>query len=604
MVAIGLALPPAAAGDPAPESINGSGVVASTQFSVTVNGGPFGQDPSGSLVLQGYFTFTATPTCMNIAGNAGTAGFRIDNGAMEGRGFLAASEPDASGRTVQYSAVLNAPPTACPPEDAPAPPDAIENGGGGTVVNGQITDAGGPANPLPLSRKQFSTSAASTGARSIAKAPDGRVWFTEPSLNRVVSISDDAVGTMSEYEVPTADAGLSSIAPDLSDCSPGGGCADRGMWFSESNVDRVAHVSPNGSIFEYPLPTTGARPSAIAGDPAGGGWFTEPGADRIGRVSESGQISEYRLPTLAADPIAITAGGDTNDPTAGGVWFAEKAAKQIGHIDSSRKVSEYPLPAGAGAPTAISADVRGGAAGAWFLEPSANTVGHIDAYGDIDQYRIPTANASAQGLASAAGPDGSSNGAWFSETSTDQLGFISSNGQFSEFTIPGANPGAVAFTPSIDVPPTDGYSKYEAVWWSDPAAPRVGFATFPLNVSSGLPLVPPPPAPSYARLSTARRITVRGSRIRLTLRCDGGAGQCRGSVSVADASPQAASVTAPLAHASFSIFAHHSRTLVLKVDRKALRLLHTHRRGIPVTVNISSPARFTASTRTATLQLR
>lgn len=127
--------------------------------------------------------------------------------------------------------------------------------------------------------------------------------------------------------------------------------------------------------------------------------------------------TEYQLPTGGADPIAIATKDDTATPAAGG---------------------------------------------AWFLEPSANSVGHIDAAGDIERYPIPTANASPQGLADGTGPDGSG-GAWFSETSTGQLGFISSSGQFSEFTLPGANPGAIAFASSIDVPPTDGYSQFEAI---------------------------------------------------------------------------------------------------------------------------------------------
>lgn len=596
VLAVALALPAGATGDPAPESVTGSGVVAATQFTIAVAGGPFGQDPSGSLELQGFFNFTATATCMNIASNAGVVGFRIDSGPRAGQGFLAASEPDASGHTVQYSAVLTAPPTACPPDDAPAPPDAIENGGGGGVFSGQLTDAGGPPSPLPLSQHAFSVSAAPTGARAIAQAQDGTLWFAEPDANRLVSISDDTSGTMHAYGVPTAAAGISSIAPDLSPCTPPG-CTG-GMWVTEANANRVGHVSANGSMTEYALPTAQASPSAIAGGLDGGAWFTEPGADRIGRVSAAGRIIEYPLPTRAAQPIAITSNGDA---TAGGAWFAEAAAKRIGFIDDRGRISEYSLPPGDGSPTAIVSD--GARAGAWFLEPSTNTIGHIDGPGDINQYLIPTADAAPQGLAAGAGPDASAGGAWFSETGTGQLGYISSTGQFSQFTIPGAHPEALAFAPSIDAPPTDGYTKYQAVWWADPAAVTVGVATFPLNVSSGVPLVPPPPSPSYARASLARRLTVRGNRLRLTLGCTGDSGRCAGQVALTVAGPRAANVMPPLARATFSIAPGQRRGLVLKMNRTGQQLLRTHRRGLPVTVDISSHARFTTATRTATLQL-
>ena len=298
VLVVALALPAAALGDPAPESVTGSGGVAATQFTIAVAGGPFGQHPSGSLELHGFFDFTATPTCMNIADNAGVVGFHIDSGPMQGRGFLAASAPDASGRTVQYSAVLSEPPTACPPDNAPAPPNAIENGGGGGVFSGQITDAGGPPSPLPLSQQQFPTSAAPLGARAIAQAQDGTLWFIEPDANRLASVSDDASGTMHEHAVPTAAAGLSAIAPDLARCTATG-CA-RGMWFTESNANQIGHVSPGGSMSEYSLPTAHARPSGIAGDITGGAWFTEPGPDRIGRISASGKLIEYELPTRGA----------------------------------------------------------------------------------------------------------------------------------------------------------------------------------------------------------------------------------------------------------------------------------------------------------------
>lgn len=578
-VAIALALPAGALADPAPETSIGSGVVLTTSFDVDVTGGPFGQDPTGSLSLSGVYNFTATATCMNIADNQGVVGFRINDGPQQGEGFLAASETETGSRTVQYSAVLTTPPTVCPPDDAPAPPNAYENAGGGPV-NGEITDGGGPASPLPLFEQQFST-AASPG--SIAQSTNGTLWFTEPSTNELVSISDDAAGRMHDYAVPTADAGIDSITPDAT----GGG-----MWFTESKAEQIGHVTRTGTIVEYPV--SGARPSAIAGDPSGGAWFTEAAADRVAHISQSGNVTEYQLPTSAADPTAISA-----DASGGGAWFVEKDAEQIGHVDAAGNVVEYPLP-DAIAVTAISAD---GTGGAWFTAPSANVVGYIDSSGDINQYPLPTANAAPEGIASGTGPDGTTDGAWFAETGAGQLAFISPSGQFSEFTLPGSTPGAVAFAPSINLPAIDGYSEYEGTWWTDSANSDVGFAAFPLNVSSGQPLLPPPPAPSKVVVRLARRVTVRRSRISLTLRCEGASGACRGQVSVISAGARAATVTAPFAKASFSIASQRGRALELKLDRVATRMLRAHRRGIPVTVDVTSPGRFTASVRRATLRL-
>lgn len=89
----------------------------------------------------------------------------------------------------------------------------------------------------------------------------------------------------------------------------------------------------------------------------------------------------------------------------------------------------------------------------------------------------------------------------------------------------------------------------------------------------------------------------------MTLRCGGDSGQCRGQVSVAVAALKAARVMTPFAKASFGILPHHRRHVVLKLDRRSLRLLRTHGRGLSVSVEVSSRGRFIASTRTATLRL-
>src|SRR5207248_1531180 len=168
------------------------------------------------------------------------------------------------------------------------------------------------------------------------------LWFTEPGGDRLVSISDNAAGTMSQYAVPTADAGLSSIAPDLSACTPSA-CADRGMWFTESNAGQVGHVSPKGSIAEYPLPTATAQPSAIAGAPAGGAWFTEPSANRVGHIDPHGDIDQYRIPTANASAQGL-ASGTGPDGGSSGAWFSETSADQLGFISSSGQFSEFTIP--------------------------------------------------------------------------------------------------------------------------------------------------------------------------------------------------------------------------------------------------------------------
>ncbi len=56
------------------------------------------------------------------------------------------------------------------------------------------------------------------------------------------------------------------------------------MWFTEQGGNRVARITPGGTVTEFSVGISlGALPSGITGAPTGI-WFTEPGLDRIGRV--------------------------------------------------------------------------------------------------------------------------------------------------------------------------------------------------------------------------------------------------------------------------------------------------------------------------------
>ena len=74
------------------------------------------------------------------------------------------------------------------------------------------------------------------GARSepagITAGPDGNVWFTEFGGNRIGRITAD--GTISEFPVPTAAAGLNDIT-----LGP-----DGNLWFAESTAGQIGRLRP------------------------------------------------------------------------------------------------------------------------------------------------------------------------------------------------------------------------------------------------------------------------------------------------------------------------------------------------------------------------
>src|SRR3954447_7958314 len=73
-----------------------------------------------------------------------------------------------------------------------------------------------------------------------------------------------------------------------------------------------------GPAVEFPLPTAGSGPTAIAAGPDGNLWFTEATANRIGRITPNGVVTEFFTGiTSNAGLTDITTGPDGN------LWFTE-----------------------------------------------------------------------------------------------------------------------------------------------------------------------------------------------------------------------------------------------------------------------------------------
>ncbi|MFL5971344.1 MAG: Virginiamycin B lyase [Gaiellaceae bacterium] len=158
----------------------------------------------------------------------------------------------------------------------------------------------------------------------ITGGPDGNVWFTEFSGNRIGRITPE--GVISEFDVPTPASQPNTIrrGPDP---NPGdncayqqetlgepafadryesfGGCVARmattkTLWFTETAGNRVAHVTTEGDIFEYPVPTPASQPIGITQGPDGAVWFAEFAANKIGRLDVK-TIGKPIAPGVRAD---------------------------------------------------------------------------------------------------------------------------------------------------------------------------------------------------------------------------------------------------------------------------------------------------------------
>ena len=78
-------------------------------------------------------------------------------------------------------------------------------------------------------------------------------------------------------------------------------------------------------VTEFPIPTAGSGPAAIASGP-GNLWFTELLGNQIGRITPAGVVTEFPVPTADSGPegIVFLPHGD--------LWFTESSGNQIGKI--------------------------------------------------------------------------------------------------------------------------------------------------------------------------------------------------------------------------------------------------------------------------------
>src|SRR6266581_5076413 len=123
-----------------------------------------------------------------------------------------------------------------------------------------------------------------------------------------------AAPPITEYPIPTANSN-----PAVITAGP-----DGNLWFTELSANKIGRITPQGLITEFTIPTANSQPFGITAGPDGNLWFTEFAGNQIGRNSPAGAIVEYLIQTPGANAVGITSGPDGN------VWFTESGAKRVG----------------------------------------------------------------------------------------------------------------------------------------------------------------------------------------------------------------------------------------------------------------------------------
>jgi hypothetical protein len=117
--------------------INGQGVDLLTTFAFNARSNASSTKVRGSITLTGFLNLHGVLTCLDIAHNRGTAGYRIVSGENAGQGFIAAAQggTNSSGGGILWYDFLSTAPSKCPPSTAP-PNGAVT---GAPISSGSIT---------------------------------------------------------------------------------------------------------------------------------------------------------------------------------------------------------------------------------------------------------------------------------------------------------------------------------------------------------------------------------------------------------------------------------------------------------------------------------
>ena len=203
-------------------------------------------------------------------GNDGPA-VGIDIGGMDGIGGADGGAPD----DVAF-------------QDAPAG-SVCDDGGSGAC------DASGD----DLAREDVAIDTEGDSAGDGPVVTDGKPDLIRDSPTAI----DSVVHTVKEFGVLTTTGQPWGIAAG----------PDGNLWFTERSSNKIGRMTPTGTVTEYSLPVAGGYPAGIVAGPDGNLWFTENSGNKIGRDTTSGTIAEYTIPSSGAGPTGITAGPDAAD---------------------------------------------------------------------------------------------------------------------------------------------------------------------------------------------------------------------------------------------------------------------------------------------------
>jgi len=191
--------------------------------------------------------------------------------------------------------------------------------------------AGSKAQVLDVAIREWSVPTSNSNPHDPAVAPDGSLWWTGQSSNRLGRL-DPATGIMREYPLKSPNTGPHGLAFDR----------EGNVWYTGNYSGLIGKLDPRtGNVSEYKMPDSRASdPHTPVFDQQEILWFTVQGGNFVGRLDpRTGKIDLKRVPTEDALPYGMVI-------TSKGVpIFCEFGTNKLAKIDpKSMEITEYNLP--------------------------------------------------------------------------------------------------------------------------------------------------------------------------------------------------------------------------------------------------------------------
>ncbi len=186
----------------------------------------------------------------------------------------------------------------------------------------------------------------------LALAPDGAVWFAEPTAVSVTRLKD---GALTRHPVgPLTGAGEANVGPFGVAVD-----AQGTVWATLQHANKLIRISPGGDVSEFTLPTRNSGPGDVAVDRNGAVWILELNANKVARFA-AGRFEEFPVPTANAGVTALAVAPD------GSAWFTALRAHKLGRVRGG-VVTEVPLPRRDARPFGVAVDA---ANNVWYTDLS------------------------------------------------------------------------------------------------------------------------------------------------------------------------------------------------------------------------------------------